>query len=286
MMEEKRESKVISVGSIKHGQGMTCFAFNLAYKFSTLLDKKILIIDTNFIFKEIAYIAEQNNKNGIDDLISMVKTQELTQEIFMLHTEEVNKHLRVINSTQIDALDYIKKNDKYIIKIIEEAKKYFDIIIVDAGAGTSKNSLMKQLYEVSDVFINMLTQNAYIIDWYMTHDEFKSEKVINVVNMYEDDVYPDYGDITKEFKLTDFVSVRYSKLFKNYYNQKILDPFYKTEDLFNNDFSQLIIKIAEKAELKGLKKLDIVNTNMLIDAKYSEKTKKGFFANIFPFIKK
>ena len=280
-MGDKKDSKVISVGSIKHGQGMTCFTFNLAYKLSTLLDKKILIIDTNFLFKEIAYMAEQNNKNGIDDLISMVKTQELSQEIFMLHTEEINKHLRVINSTQIDTLDYIKKNDKYIIKIIEEAKKYFDIIIIDAAAGTSKNSLIKQIYEISDLFINMLTQNAYIIDWYSRHSEYKDEKVINVINMYEDDVYPDYGDIKKEFKLDDFVSVRYSKLFKNFYNQKILDPFYKTEDLFNNDFSQLIMKVAEKLNIVELKKMDIVNTNMLIDVKYSQKEKKGIFARLF-----
>ncbi len=284
-MSEKRDAKLISVGSIKHGQGITCFTFNLAYKLSTLLDKKILILDTNFLFKEIAYIAEQTNPNGIDDLISMVKTQELTQEIFMLHTEEVNKHLRVVNSTQIDTLDYIKKNDKYVMNIIQEAKKYFDIIIVDAGAGINKNSLIKQLYEVSDVFINILTQNAYIIDWYVKHDEFRDDKVVNVINMYEDDVYPDYGNITKEFKLDDFVSVRYSKLFKNFYNQKILDPFYKTDDLFNNDFSQLIIKVAEKLDLNELKKLDIVNTNMLIDQKYIEKNKGNFFSRLFSFKK-
>lgn len=281
-MSDKRDAKIISVGSIKHGQGMTCFTFNLAYKLSTLLDKKILIIDTNFLFKEIAYLAEQTNKNGIDDLISMVKTQELSQEIFMLHTEEVNKHLRVINSTQIDTLDYIKKNDKYIIKIIEEAKKYFDIIVIDAAAGTSKNALIKQIYDMSDVFINMLTQSAYIIDWYSTHDEFKGEKVINVINMYEEDVYPDYGDIKKEFKIDDFVSVRYSKLFKNYYNLKILDTFYRiNEDLFNNDFSQLILRVGEKLGIKELEKLDMVNTNMLIDVKHNEKSKKGLFSRFF-----
>jgi hypothetical protein len=72
--------------------------------------------------------------------------------------------------------------------------------------------------------------------------------------MYEEDVYPDYGDIKKEFKLDDFVSVRYSKLFKNFYNQKILDPFYKTEDLFNNDFSQLIAKVGDKLNILELKK--------------------------------
>ena len=81
---ENRNPKVISVGSVKHGQGVTTLAYNLAYKLSTLLPKKILIVDVNYLFKEMSYLAEQTNKNGIDDLISMVKTQELSQEIFML----------------------------------------------------------------------------------------------------------------------------------------------------------------------------------------------------------
>ena len=277
---ENRNPKVISVGSVKHGQGVTTLAYNLAYKLSTLLPKKILIVDVNYLFKEMSYLAEQTNKNGIDDLISMVKTQELSQEIFMLHTEEINRNLRVINSTQIETLDYIRKNDKYLLKVLDEAKKYFDIIIVDASAGV-KNSLTTELYEYSDVFVNILTQNAYTIDWYTKHENYKNDdKVVNVINMYEEDIYPDYGDIKKEFKIENMVLLRYSKLFRHFYNQKILDPFYKTEDLFNNDFSQLIVKIGEKIDLKELAKLDIVNDNMLIDVKYNDK-KKGFFSRLF-----
>lgn len=277
---EDRNPKVISVGSVKHGQGVTTLAYNLAYKLSTLLPKKILIVDVNYLFKEMSYLAEQTNKNGIDDLISMVKTQELTQDIFMLHTEEINRNLRVINSTQIETLDYIRKNDKCLLKVLDEAKKYFDIIIVDASAGV-KNSLTTELYEYSDVFVNILTQNAYTIDWYTKHENYKDDdKVVNVINMYEEDIYPDYGDIKKEFKLENMVLLRYSKLFRHFYNQKILDPFYKTEDLFNNDFSQLIVKIGEKIGLKELAKLDIVNDNMLIDVKYNDK-KKGFFSRLF-----
>ena len=277
---ENRNPKVISVGSVKHGQGVTTLAYNLAYKLSTLLPKKILIVDVNYLFKEMSYLAEQTNKNGIDDLISMVKTQELSQDIFMLHTEEINRNLRVINSTQIETLDYIRKNDKYLLKVLDEAKKYFDIIIVDSSAGV-KNSLTTELYEYSDVFVNILTQNAYTIDWYTKHEDYKDDdKVVNVINMYEEDIYPDYGDIKKEFKLENMVLLRYSKLFRHFYNQKILDPFYKTEDLFNNDFSQLIVKIGEKIGLKELAKLDIVNDNMLIDVKYNDK-KKGFFSRLF-----
>lgn len=277
---ENRNPKVISVGSVKHGQGVTTLAYNLAYKLSTLLPKKILIVDVNYLFKEMSYLAEQTNKNGIDDLISMVKTQELSQDIFMLHTEEINRNLRVINSTQIETLDYIRKNDKYLLKVLDEAKKYFDIIIVDSSAGV-KNSLTTELYEYSDVFVNILTQNAYTIDWYTKHEDYKDDdKVVNVINMYEEDIYPDYGDIRKEFKLENMVLLRYSKLFRHFYNQKILDPFYKTEDLFNNDFSQLIVKIGEKIGLKELAKLDIVNDNMLIDVKYNDK-KKGFFSRLF-----
>ena len=47
-----RDSKVIAVGGIKHGQGMTSIVYNLAYKLSSLVNKSILIIDTNFLFKE------------------------------------------------------------------------------------------------------------------------------------------------------------------------------------------------------------------------------------------
>lgn len=281
---DERNPKVVAVGSVKHGQGVTALAFNLAYKLSSLLDKKILIVDLNYLFKEMSYLAEQTNKNGIDDLISMVKTQELTKDIFMLHTEEINKNLRVINSTQIETLDFIKKNDKYVIKVLEEAKKYFDIIIIDASAGT-KNSLTREVYEYCDAFINVLTQNAYNIDWYVKHDEYKGEKVVNVINVYEEDIYPDYGDIKKEFKLDNMILVRYSKLFRHFYNQKILDPFYNTEDLFNNDFSQLIVKVGEKLGLKELEKLDIVNDNMLIDVKYKKNAKKGLFGRLFSFSK-
>lgn len=279
-MANDRNPKVISVGSIKHGQGVTAIAFNLAYKLSALLNKKILIIDTNFLFKEMSYLTEQTGKNGIDDLISMIKTQELTQEIFMLHTEEINRNLRIINSTQIETLDYIRKNDKYLFKVIDEAKKYFDIIVIDSSAGI-KNALITQIYEYCDVFINVLNQNAYIIDWYTKHSAYKDDsKVINVINMYEEDIYPDYGDIKKEFKLENMILLRYSKLFRNYYNQKMMDTFYKMDDLFNNDFSQLIVKMGEKFELKELAKLDIVNDNMLIESKYNEKH-RSFFSRLF-----
>lgn len=277
-------AKTIAVGSIKHGQGMTAITFNLAYKLSSLINKKILIIDTNFLFKELGYIAEQSNPNGIDDLISMVKTQEITKEIFMLHTEEINKNLRIINSTKIDSLDYVKKNNEHMMKIIDVAKEYFDIIVIDAAAGI-KNSLNKAIYKKCDVFINVLTQNPYIIDWYVKHDEYKGEKTLNVINMYEEDVYPNINEIKKDSNLDNLILIRYSKLFRDFYNQRILDPLYKTEDLFNNDFAQLITKIGQVLEISELNKLDIVNTNMLIEVRAAEK-KKGFLSLFNMFNKK
>jgi len=274
----ERESKLIAVGGIKHGQGMTSIVYNLAYKLSSLSNKSVLIIDTNFLFKELSYIAEQKGTNGIDDLISMVKTQEITQEVFLLHTEQINKNLRIVNSTQIDAIDYVKKNNEYMMQIIDIAKKYFDIIVVDASAGI-KNALIKSIYEKCDAFINVLTQTPYIIDWYMQHDEYKGDKVITVLNMYDEDVYPDIGNIRKDFELENVVPLRYSPLFKHYYNSRMIETFYRNDDLFNNDFAQLIMRVANKCGMTELNNLDIVNTNMLITAKAAKK--KGFFAGLF-----
>ena len=274
----ERDAKVIAVGGIKHGQGITSIVFNLAYKLSSLINKKILIIDTNFLFKELSYITDQNSSNGIDDLISMIKTQDIPEEVFMLHTEQINKNLRIVNSSQIDALDYIKKNNEYMMKIIDVAKKYFDIIVIDASAGV-KNAVIKSIFEKCDVFINVITQTPYIIDWYMKHEEYKGDKVITLINMYEDEVYPDVGNIKKDFSLENVVPLRYSAIFKHYYNQKMLEPFYKTNDLFNNDFAQLIMKIANMLNFTELSKMDLVNTNLLIKAK--ETKKKGFLAGLF-----
>jgi hypothetical protein len=117
------------------------------------------------------------------------------------------------------------------------------------------------------------------------HDEYKGEKTLNIINMYEEDVYPSVNDIKKDFSLDNMILIRYSKLFRDFYNQKILDPFYKTEDLFNNDFAQLITKIGHVLEISELNKLDIVNTNMLIEVKEAEK-KKGFLSLFSMFSKK
>ena len=85
--------------------------------------------------------------------------------------------------------------------------------------------------------------------------------------------------LEKDFGLEDLILIRYSTLFKHYYNQKLLDPFYKSNDLMNNDFAQLITRVGDMLNIKELNNLDIVNTNLLIKAK--EPKKKGFFAGLF-----
>jgi len=284
---EMSPAKIIAVGSVKHGQGITSICFNLGYKLSTLINKKILIIDTNFMFKEMGFVTDQTSANTIDELISMVKTQEVSKEIFMLHTEEVNKNLRIINSSNIDSLDYIKKNSEYLIKVMDEAKKYFDLIIVDATAGV-KSPLTRMIFNKCDLFINVLTQNPYVLNWYLKNSDFKGDKELNVVNLYEEDVYPAMAEIKKDFGIKEILPIRYSRLFRHFYNQKILDPFYRTtEDVYNVDFSQLISKIGERLEINELKKINIVNTNMLVsmdDTAISKK--KGMFSGLFNMFKK
>jgi len=157
-------------------------------------------------------------------------------------------------------------------------KKYFDIIVIDASAGTN-NTLIKAIYDKCDVFINVLSQTPYIIDWYMQHDEYKGDKVINVINMYDDEVYPDVGNLKRDFELEDVVPLRYSPTFRHYYNQKMLDPFYRTGDGFNSDFEQLIIRMGNMIGLTELNNLDITNTNMLV--KSAEPKKKGLFSGLF-----
>lgn len=257
--------RFIAVGSLKHGQGITSLVYSLGYKMSSLLDKSILIIDTNFLFNDMGYLGTTKNENSIDDLISMAKTQEITKEIFMIHTEEITHNLRMINSSQIDSMDYIKKNAEYVMKIINLARTFFDIVIVDTTAG-SQNEVSKLIYSNCDVFINVMTQNPYILEWYKTHGKVANEvKELNVINLYEE-IYPDTLQIKKDFEI-EGLSLRYSKPLRNSYYQRKMAPFFNSKDLYNEDVKDLIKKVCDRLDIK-------VDLKQSTD---SEPTKSGFF---------
>jgi MinD-like ATPase involved in chromosome partitioning or flagellar assembly len=156
----------------------------------------------------------------------------------------------MINPSQIDSVDYLKKNAEYVSKIIEVAKKSFDFVIVDTIAGM-QNPVSKIMSAKCDLYLNVLTQNPYILDWFKVHGrDAQNSKCINIINMYEDEVYPDSRTIKKEFDI-DNITLAYSKTLKNYYNQRNMIAFYSKKDIYNDNLHNLTKLIIDQLNIKG-----------------------------------
>ncbi len=231
----------IAVGSVKHGQGITSLVYNLGYNLSRYTDLNVIMFDMNFIFGEMNYLIDPKTNNSIDDLISLAKNQELTGERLFENTEVLRSNLRLVNPSRINSTDYLKQNSEHVLNIIQAARKAFDVVIVDTVAG-SQSPVSRMVYSNCDVFVNVMTQNPYILEWYKAYNTQKEIKEINIINMFEEDIYPDTGEIEKEFGI-DHMTLRYSKQMKNYYNQKDIQAFTGIEDAYNCDMHNLIKRI-------------------------------------------
>jgi len=186
----------------------------------------------------------------------------------MENTEVLRPNLRVVNLSRINSTDYLKKNAEYVLNIIEAAKNSFDIIIVDTIAGV-QNPVSRLVHSNCDVFINVMTQNPYILEWYKVYNSKKEVKEFNVINMFERDVYPNSADIEKEFGI-DHIVLEYSKQMRSYYNQKHVEAFLNLEDSYNSCMQQVIKKLFKLMEIGA-------NISSNVDSTKIEKNKRNIF---------
>lgn len=268
----EKTGKFIGVGSVKHGQGITSLVYNIGYTLANYTDLSILIFDFNYLFGEMEFLVDRKTSNCIDDLISIVKNRELTPELLIENTEILKQNLRLVNPSRIDNSDYLKNNTDQVLKIIEIARKTFDIVIVDTTAG-AQSLLSRLIYSNCDVFLNVMTQNPYILEWYKSYNQHKDIKEINVINMFEDGIYPNSTEIKKMYQI-EHVSVVYSSSMRDYYNQKKTNEFVEQKNQYNSCIHSLIKRVAH-----------LVNIDIVLNAKEGDKSepegKDSLFKKLF-----
>jgi len=268
----EKTGKVIGVGSVKHGQGITSLVYNIGYTLTNYTDLSILIFDFNYLFGEMDFLIDKKTSNCIDDLISIVRNRELTSELLIENTEVLKPNLRLVNPSRIDNTDYLKKNADEVLKIIEVARKTFDLIIVDTTAG-AQSPLSRLIFTNCEIFLNVMTQNPYILEWYKSYNQHKDIKEINVINMFEESIYPNSAEIKKAYGI-DHMSIIYSATMRDFYNQKRTDEFVKQKNRYN----ACVEKLIKRALL-------LMNMNVDYDTENHDKlkasNKSGFFKKFF-----
>ena len=126
-MNNTYSGKIITVSSVKGGVGKTTLTANLAGLYF-LMKKKVLIIDLDLYAGGIATILNVDNKKDIYMLVDSISNNRFTS--LKDYVCSYNSGIDVLSAPK-DPRDVSKIESKYISKILDIAKKEYDIVLVD-----------------------------------------------------------------------------------------------------------------------------------------------------------
>jgi len=167
--------KIITVSSVKGGVGKTTLTANLAGLYF-LMKKKVLIIDLDLYAGGIATILNVDNKKDIYMLVDSISNNRFTS--LRDYVTSYNNGIDVLAAPK-DPRDVSKIESKYISKILDIAKREYDVVLVDTH---------HLLDEVSLVALDSCFMSAFIV----TNDlvDLKNMKtLISIFNEAKKDNY-------------------------------------------------------------------------------------------------
>jgi pilus assembly protein CpaE len=144
--------KVISVFSPKGGTGCSTIATNLAIALQTETEARVVLVDGNLQFGDIAVLLNLKPVRTVADLVPHMNELdgELIHSVMIPHSSGIKTLLAPPRPEMADLVipDHMKR-------ILEELKKTFDFIIVDTW--TSLHDLVLAIMDVSDRIVLITT---------------------------------------------------------------------------------------------------------------------------------
>ena len=168
-MSMKKNGKIISISSVKGGVGKTTMTINLAGIYH-LMNKKVLIIDTDFYSGGISTWLDIKNKKDIYMMVDSIANNRYTS--IKDYVTSYNKNIDVLASPR-DPRSALKIDSKYLPIIFEFAKREYDVILVDT------NHIM------NEVNLNVL-DNSYMSLFIITNDLIDLKNMKNIVSIFKD----------------------------------------------------------------------------------------------------
>lgn len=137
-IEETRAAKVISFFSSKGGVGKSVLALNTAVILSKKEDKKVLLIDMDLQFGDIAMLVNQYNQKNILNAIEDGQIE--SYENIKQYLYRYNDNFDILFAPdKPEASEYITKDN--IETIVKSVKNQYDVIIADTGINFKDETL-------------------------------------------------------------------------------------------------------------------------------------------------
>ncbi|MBM7613596.1 P-loop NTPase family protein [Alkaliphilus hydrothermalis] len=270
---------MIAITAPKKGLGQTVVSINLAIRMGSLLEDRVLLIDSNkYCCGVVDYLSNSSWTRGLDEFKINIESGMGIGQNPHSWSKTINPRLDIMASNQ-----YLQLIEKDIEKLKEYTNCNYPIALVDTIAG--ENSLTDIFLKKSSIVIVVLTQNKSeirLIKDKRLYGELK-DKIIFVINQYQAEINAikiRYGlkEISEELKELGFKQ-----------NPIFILPY--DVDLVNecNDSTLLNFSMAREHQSSPYhKKLDLLaretlkqHGNLVLTNNIEKVKKKGFVFNLF-----
>jgi len=164
-----KNGKIITVTSTKGGVGKTTTVLNLAGIYHTM-DLKTLIIDLDLYSGGIALSLDIKNKKDIFMMIDGVSHNRFTE--FNDYVDKYNENIDVLSCPK-DPRQANKLDIKYISLILEKAKQFYDVILIDTNHVFDEVNVTAMDYSFMTLLI-------------LTNDPVDLKNMKSIVNIFKD----------------------------------------------------------------------------------------------------
>lgn len=164
-----KKGKVLCVYSPKGGVGKSIISANIAGS-SYLMGKRTLLIDADLYDGGLSLFVNEEIKKNIYTLSNDIKNNKY--ESILDYVYNYNEGLDILCSTKIQLEANLIK-EKYMDKVIEDAKNMYDFIVIDTNS--SYNDFNENIFNLCDEVLLILTNDIVNI-----------KNMKNVITMFND----------------------------------------------------------------------------------------------------
>lgn len=197
---QTHHAEVISFFSAKGGVGKSMIALNSALLMHDKLGKKVILVDLDLQFGDIALMVNKQNELTIKEMFddSPIKTMEDVQPYIHSYKSGVDM---LFAPKDPESAEYISKDQ--INEVIELLKKHYDVIIIDTGVNYDEVTLNALDHSDRVVIVTNLEvtglKNTKLSLRVMQSLNYDHQKVKILVNMTNDKFGVTKANVQKAF---------------------------------------------------------------------------------------